>query len=266
MTFNLESCEDGGGGPRRAWLAHGAAGGRLYQDPAKRRTESGQGPPQADAAHAHAIEHPCVARAKPVAVVESWSASEQILEQPEHQPLQHVGTAIELLAGDLPAAEAVLREACDVLQKLGEKGFLSTVAGLLAEALYAQGRYEEADSTLKALKEEWASDDASVNAPRLAVRAKLLAADGWIRLAEETADRALRVVRPMDWLCLQVDALLAHAEVMDAAGRHGDALASAEEALRIAGTKGYEAAAISARALGRAAEPARSARDGEPRA
>ena len=30
-----------------------------------------------------------------------------------------------------------------------------------------------------------------------------------------------------DWLCLQVDALLAHAEVMQAAGRQGDALASA---------------------------------------
>ena len=89
----------------------------------------------------------------------------------------------------------------------------------LAEALYAQGRYEEADATLKALNEDWASDDASVNAPRLAVRAKLLAADGWTKLAEETADRALRVVRATDWLCLQVDALLAHAEVMQSAGR-----------------------------------------------
>jgi len=173
---------------------------------------------------------------------------------------------MELAAGDPVAAERLLRESWEVLAQMGLQSSLGETAVPLAEALYAQGRYEEADSTLKALKEEWASDDASVNAPRLAVRAKLLAADGWIRLAEETADRALRVVRPMDWLCLQVDALLAHAEVMDAAGRHGDALASAEEALRIAGTKGYEAAAISARALGRAAEPARSARDGEPRA
>jgi hypothetical protein len=122
----------------------------------------------------------------------------------------------------------------------------------LAEALYAQGRFDEADSTLKGLKED--PDDASVNAPRLTMRAKLLAADGWTRLAEETADRALRLVRPMDWLCLRVDVLLAHAEVMQAAGRQPDALASTEEALRIADEKGYEAAAISARAVGRTAE------------
>jgi hypothetical protein len=36
---------------------------------------------------------------------------------------------------------------------------------------------------------------------------------------------------------------------MQAAGRQGDALASTEEALRIAELKGYEAAAITARAL-----------------
>ena len=154
---------------------------------------------------------------------------------------------MELSAGDALAAERALRESWDVLTQMGLQSSLGETAVPLAEALFAQGRLEEADSTLKALKEEWASDDAAVNAPRLAVRAKLLAADGWTRLAEETADRALRVVRPMDWLCLQVDALLAHADVMVSAGRRSDALASTEEALRIAEEKGYEAAAITAR-------------------
>jgi class 3 adenylate cyclase/tetratricopeptide (TPR) repeat protein len=157
---------------------------------------------------------------------------------------------MELAAGDAVEAERALRESWDVLTQMGLQSSLGETAVPLAEALYAQGRFDEADSTLKALKEEWASDDASINAPRLALRAKLLAADGWTRLAEETADRALRVVRPMDWLCLQVDALLAHAEVMQSAGRQDDALSSTEEALRIAEAKGYEAAAVTARALG----------------
>jgi tetratricopeptide (TPR) repeat protein len=157
---------------------------------------------------------------------------------------------MELAAGDAVEAERALRKSWDVLTQMGLQSSLGETAVPLAEALYAQGRFEEADTTLKALKEEWASDDASINAPRLALRAKLLAADGWTRLAEETADRALRVVRPMDWLCLQVDALLAHAEVMQSAGRQDDALASTEEALRIAEAKGYEAAAVTARALG----------------
>ena len=161
---------------------------------------------------------------------------------------------MELAAGDAVAAERALRDSWDVLTQMGLQSSLAETGIPLAETLYAQGRFDEADATLKAVKDD--PDDASVNAPRLAVRAKLLAADGWTRLAEETADRALRVVRPMDWLCLRVDALLAHAEVMQAAGRQGDALASREEALRIADTKGYEAAAITARALGRTAEAA----------
>ena len=54
---------------------------------------------------------------------------------------------------------------------MGLKSSLGETAVPLAEALYAQGRLDEADETLKAVKEEWASGDASVDAPRLAVRA-----------------------------------------------------------------------------------------------
>jgi hypothetical protein len=64
-------------------------------------------------------------------------------------------------------------------------------------------------------------------------------------------DRALRLVRATDWLCLQVDALLAHAEVMQTAGRIDDARKSALEAERIAEAKGYEAAVPSAREVAR---------------
>ena len=43
----------------------------------------------------------------------------------------------------------------------------SRAAVPLAEALHAQGRDEEANETLKAVKDEWASGDASIAAPRL---------------------------------------------------------------------------------------------------
>jgi hypothetical protein len=156
---------------------------------------------------------------------------------------------LELAAGDPMAAERALRESWDVLTEMGLNSSLGETAVPLAEALYAQGRFDEAEAALKALKDEWASGDASISAPRLAVRAKLLAAEGWTRLAAETADRALRVVRHSDWLCLQADALLAHAEVMGLAGREDEAVASREEALRIAEAKGYAAAAQRARNL-----------------
>ena len=56
---------------------------------------------------------------------------------------------IERLAGDLPAAEAVLREACDVLEEVGEKGFLSTRAACLGLCLALQDRPAEAEPFLE---------------------------------------------------------------------------------------------------------------------
>ena len=51
---------------------------------------------------------------------------------------------VEVLAGDPVAAERVWRRAYQALEGLGEKGNLSTIAAYLAEAVYQQGRYEEA--------------------------------------------------------------------------------------------------------------------------
>ena len=49
-------------------------------------------------------------------------------------------------------------------------------------------------------------------------------------VALQTADRALRVVRPTDLLCLHADALLVHAEVARLAGEDETAADSAAEA------------------------------------
>src|SRR5439155_15319162 len=51
---------------------------------------------------------------------------------------------VELLAGDPAAAEREFRAGYELSQRMGETGYLSTTAGFLAEALYRQGRDEEA--------------------------------------------------------------------------------------------------------------------------
>jgi hypothetical protein len=51
----------------------------------------------------------------------------------------------EMLAGDYAAAARTARQECEQLEQLGEQGYLSTGAVLLADALYALGRYEESD-------------------------------------------------------------------------------------------------------------------------
>jgi len=146
---------------------------------------------------------------------------------------------LELAAGDPAAAERVLRDSWDVLVEMGLDSSLGETAVPLAEALHAQGRDGDANETLKAVKDEWASGDASIAAPRLAVRARLQAADGFTSIALQTAERGLRVVRRTDLLCLQADTLLAHAEVARLAGEYDAATRSAAEALRVSEEKGY---------------------------
>jgi class 3 adenylate cyclase/tetratricopeptide (TPR) repeat protein len=51
---------------------------------------------------------------------------------------------IEFLAGDFAAAAKILNEAREILFNAGERGYLSTVFGLLALALAKQGRYDDA--------------------------------------------------------------------------------------------------------------------------
>jgi tetratricopeptide (TPR) repeat protein len=125
---------------------------------------------------------------------------------------------------------------------MGLKGSLGETSVPLADALYEQGRAREADELLEAVKDDWASGDASIEAPRLAVRAKLFAAQGWDEHAERAIRRALRLVRRTDWRCLTADTLLAQAEVLRLAGREDEAVESIREVLEVAREKGYAAA------------------------
>jgi class 3 adenylate cyclase/tetratricopeptide (TPR) repeat protein len=165
---------------------------------------------------------------------------------------------LELAAGDPVAAEKALRWSHGVLVEMGLKGSLGETAVPLAEALCEQERYEEAERQLEAVREDWASGDASIEAPRLVVRAKLMATQGWSKHAERAIDRAWRLARGTDWPCLQADVLVARADVLAVAGRVDDGPAVLREALRIATAKGYEAAASKASSrlagLGAAAE------------
>jgi tetratricopeptide (TPR) repeat protein len=156
---------------------------------------------------------------------------------------------LELLAGEPAAAEKALRWSYDVLAEMGLKSSLGEAAVPLAAALFELGRYEEAERVLEVVKEDWAEGDASVEAPRQAVRARLLAARGWQEHAERAARRAVAIVRKTDWACLKADALLAHAEVMRLAERPEESALSLREALGIADAKGYGAAAGAARLL-----------------
>ena len=152
---------------------------------------------------------------------------------------------IELLAADPAAAELALRPACEVLERIGELGFLASAAPPLAEALYLQGRDDEA----LLMTERWAPErltvpedvDAQVGWRR--VRAKLLARRGHFEAAERLAREATASVLRTDFLDLRARAVADLAEVLRLAGRSGESAAAVQEAIRLYERKGNTAAA-----------------------
>ena len=84
----------------------------------------------------------------------------------------------ELLAGDPEAAERLWRRAYQALEGLGEKGNLSTIAAYLAEAVYVQGRDDEAAELTEISKSLTSSDDVTSYISWRSVRAKVAARRG----------------------------------------------------------------------------------------
>ena len=119
----------------------------------------------------------------------------------------------EMLAGNHAAAERAARQGCEQLERLGEHSFLSTHSCELAEALYALGRYDEAEQwALRGL--ELGRDDLATQVMGLGVRSRILARKGQASAALALAEEADSLARTSDSPWMQGDAALALAEVM----------------------------------------------------
>lgn len=141
-----------------------------------------------------------------------------------------------MLAGDLVAAERELRGAYELLTKVGEKYFLSTIAGLLAQTLYALERFDEAELLGRLTKELATEDDISTQALWRCVLGKMLARRGSVDEAEAYVRDALAILAPTDHTLLKYGTLLDLAEVQRLAG--SDTRATLDEARALALGKG----------------------------
>jgi class 3 adenylate cyclase/tetratricopeptide (TPR) repeat protein len=155
---------------------------------------------------------------------------------------QCVGWA-ELLAGDPQTAESKLREGCDTLEAIGEVTLLSTVAAMLAEAIYAQGRYDEVDQFIELSELSAGAEDVFTHALSCSVRAKLLVRRGDVAQGLTLGREAVDLAESSDSLHLQWYALVGYAEVLGAADRASEAAATLRHAGRLAGQKGNLVAA-----------------------
>ncbi|MEU4690045.1 adenylate/guanylate cyclase domain-containing protein [Actinoplanes sp. NPDC023714] len=139
---------------------------------------------------------------------------------------------IELLAGDAPAAERELRRGYELLTGMGDRSRYSTVAAFLAQALYAQDRFGEANEQALSAAATATADDFYTQTVWRGTRALILAHAGDAEQALALARHAVALTQNTDSLNLAGDALLVLAEVLVAAGHRDDAAVYAREALR----------------------------------
>jgi class 3 adenylate cyclase/tetratricopeptide (TPR) repeat protein len=138
---------------------------------------------------------------------------------------------VELLADDPSAAAELGAEGCRLFDELGEKGFLSTAAGKLAQALYALDRLEEADAWADRAAKLGASDDAFTQMLWRQVRAKVLAHRGEHAEAEQLAHEAVTIGEATDMLDKQGDTYADLAEVFLLIRQADEAATALEQAL-----------------------------------
>ena len=145
---------------------------------------------------------------------------------------------MELHAGDPVAAEREARPGYDVLREMGEKGFLATVAGDLAESVFLQGRLDEA-LTLASVGEEASGRwDVDAQSHCRETRARVLVRRGQVVEAEQLARESRALLASTDYLPRQAHSCVALADVLSVAGRASEARPVLEEGLALYERKG----------------------------
>jgi tetratricopeptide (TPR) repeat protein len=140
---------------------------------------------------------------------------------------------VEVLAGDLDAAERELRRDDASLAAIGERYFRSTVAGLLADVLFAKGQLAEADSYSSLCQEIADEDDALSQVLWRSVRAKLEARGGRFDRARALMQEAVDRAGTTDDIDLQADTQISLADVAGLSGAEDDSRNAVERALRL---------------------------------
>jgi class 3 adenylate cyclase/tetratricopeptide (TPR) repeat protein len=145
---------------------------------------------------------------------------------------------VEMRAGDPAAAERALRDSCELLDRMGERGWLSTQAGELGHVLCTLGRHDEAEEWARKSRELGGSDDIMTQMIWRQVLARVRANRGQVEEAERLAREAVDYGERTDMLVARGAAHLDLAEVLEAGGRRDEALEEVVKALELFERKG----------------------------
>jgi ATP/maltotriose-dependent transcriptional regulator MalT len=153
---------------------------------------------------------------------------------------------IRLRAGDPAAAERELRPAYEALKRMGEKTHFSTLFEVLSNAVYLQGRYDEAGKLIRECQEAARSNDIHAQIRWRAIQAKVIARKGEVESADKLAREAVTFAAESDFLNDHADTLVDHAEVLRVAGRRAEASSAVESAVALYEQKGNVVSAAKA--------------------
>jgi class 3 adenylate cyclase/predicted ATPase len=145
---------------------------------------------------------------------------------------------IELLAGNTAAAERLLARGGEILEQERDWGHFTSLAGLQAEALVAEGRAEEALERIETAERHLLEDDTDAQIVLLRARSLLAANLGSLDEAEGFARRANERAERTDDLSLRGGVLADLATLHELSGRPEEAKAALEEALALFEQKG----------------------------
>ena len=164
-------------------------------------------------------------------LAQARSTMEDLARELEAHVLAFWTGPLEMLAGDPAAAEREYRAACEHLESKGEKGWLSTMASLWAEALYELDRFDEAATAVRMSRDATTSDDYNAQGFWRCAEAKLAARRGAFDEAERLAREAIDFIGRSDELNNQAHVDLGLVEVYRLAGRSEDAIRALDDAI-----------------------------------
>jgi len=195
-------------------------------------------------AHAAAMEGRREDAARLVAEAEALVAERGLLRAVS---VRRMTGEIQLLAGAPAAAEVTLGDLCGALEEIDDWGHFVSVVPLLADALWEQGRGEEATARIELAWSRMIEDDADAQVGVARVRARVLAARGETIEAVQEARRAVERAARTAYLDLHARALFDLGTVYELAGDPEAAAVAFDEACARFERKGNVAGAARVR-------------------
>jgi DNA-binding SARP family transcriptional activator len=155
---------------------------------------------------------------------------------------------------DPVAAERELRPGHLALTQVDEKSNFSSLAVVLAQALYSQDRYDEAEALAEEARLASQPIDVQCETIWRTVKAKVLARRGASEAAENLASEAIAYIEDSDFIPVHAQALMDLEEVLRLGGQPSKGVPILDRAVRLWEQKGNVVAAAHARERKRRAQ------------